>query len=104
HAVGAAKVAPVHDRDAQIVQGTAEAVERILRSPNVVYGRVHVIFRLPAVYRGDEAFRIGIGSRGQFDEAIGAGQAQKVSRSIRPPRIGPGASPIVVFDGHRQEI
>ena len=38
HAVGAAEIAAVHDRDAQIVQRPAEAIERMVRATNVVNG------------------------------------------------------------------
>ena len=36
HAVGAAKIAAVHDRNAQVVQRPAEPIERILCAANVV--------------------------------------------------------------------
>src|SRR5882724_3334552 len=45
HAVGTAKVASVHDRDAQIVQRPAEAIERVLRSANVVNGGTHGLYQ-----------------------------------------------------------
>ena len=38
HAVRAAKIAAVHDRNAQIVQRPAEPIERVLRAANVVNG------------------------------------------------------------------
>ena len=38
--------------------------------------------RLPAVHRRDEAFRVGVGARRQFDEAVRQRQGGKVGRSI----------------------
>ena len=41
HAIGAAEVAAIHDRDAQVVQWTREAIERIAGTANVVNCRFH---------------------------------------------------------------
>ena len=43
HAVGAAEIATVHDRDAQVMQRAAEPIERILCAADVVNDGSHAI-------------------------------------------------------------
>jgi len=37
---------------------------------------------LPAVHGGDEAFRVGIGTRRKLDEAVGAGKTREITRTV----------------------
>src|SRR5271168_4882295 len=41
HAVRATKIAPVHHRNAQVVQRAAQPIERVVRAANVVDNAVH---------------------------------------------------------------
>src|ERR1700733_7326031 len=60
--------------------------------------------QLPTVYRRHEAFGVGIRTWRKLDETVGTPEAEEISGSIGPPRIRPGTSPLVMLDGHRQEV
>src|ERR1700735_3009096 len=60
--------------------------------------------RSPTVNVGDETFGISVGSGRQFDETVGAREAQKIARSVRRARGRPGATPVIMLNRRRQEI
>src|ERR1700722_4907238 len=125
HAIRAAEIAAVHDRDPQVAEGSSQRVagggagaerdddfsashcesryyhpkQGFTISLNGGAGRQD---QLPAIETGNEAFGVGIGAWGKLDEPICSGQSRKVPGVVRRLRYGPRTAPVIQFDADWQ--
>ena len=105
HAVRAAEVAPVHDRDPQVAHRPCRAC-RAAASPGmgtITSGEVICRPSLPSMHSGHETLWGRYWGRGAAHESVRAGEGGEIAGAVRRPRHGPGSAPVVDLDAHGHE-
>ena len=102
---GTAKIAAIHDRDAQVVQraparihwhgGSAERDDLQCRMP--------ASHRLPPIDSRHEPFWPDIGPGREFNESVGARERAEIAGTVGRFRHRPRPAPVVVVHRNRQE-